>query len=128
MTFVRRLFESRPFLTLEPYPSMLKAAPAAGGARVRALRAANGSFALIYSSRGESFTVDKNAIQARRVKEIWYDPRYGVARQVHSTDNWGYQTYAPPTSGRGNDWVLILEDEAAGFPRPAAAPRPPAAK
>jgi hypothetical protein len=29
---------------------------------------------------------------------------------------WGYQTYAPPTSGRGNDWILILEDEAAGFP------------
>ena len=47
-----------------------------------------------------------------------HDPRYGVNRQLHSTDNWGYQTYAPPTSGRGNDWILILEDDAAGFPLP----------
>lgn len=128
MTFVRRLFESRPFMTLEPYPSMLKAGPTAGGAKVRALRAANGSFAFIYSPRGESFTVDKNAIKARRVKEIWYDPRYGVARQIHATDNWGYQTYTPPTSGRGNDWILILEDEAAGSPLSGAAPPATAVK
>jgi hypothetical protein len=26
----------------------------------------------------------------------------------------------PPTSGRGEDWVLILESEAAGFPLPGA--------
>lgn len=123
MTFVRRLFESRPFLTLEPYPSMVKAGPAAAGAKVRAVRAANGSFAFVYSPRGESFTVDKNAIKARRVKEIWYDPKYGVARQIHSTDNWGFQTYTPPTSGRGNDWILILEDEAAKFPLPGTAPQ-----
>jgi len=24
-------------------------------------------------------------------------------------DNLGYQTYQPPTSGRGKDWVLLLE-------------------
>lgn len=126
MGFVRRLFESRPFQMLEPYPSMLKAGPSTGGAKVRALRANNGSFAFIYSPRGESFTVDKNTLKARRVKELWYDPRYGVTRPLHSTDNWGYQTYAPPTSGRGNDWILILEDEAAGFPLPGAPQTGPA--
>jgi hypothetical protein len=101
---------------------MVKAGPTTGGAKIRALRAANGSFAFIYSPRGKSFTLDKHAINAKRVKEIWYDPRYGVARQIHTTDNWGYQTYAPPTSGRGNDWILILEDEAAAFPLPGTAP------
>jgi hypothetical protein len=120
MTFVRRLFESRPFMTLAPYPSMVKAGPQTGGAKIRALRAADGKFAFVYSPRGESFTVDKHAINGERVKEIWYDPRYGVSRQIHTTDNWGYQTYAPPTSGRGNDWILILEDEAAGFALPGA--------
>ena len=88
--------------------------------KARALRAVDGSFAFVYSSRGESLAVDKNAIKARRVREIWYDPRYGVARLMHTTDNWGIQTYTPPTSGRGQDWVLILEDEAAGFALPGA--------
>lgn len=101
---------------------MVKSGPTTGGAKVRAIRAANGAFAFIYSPRGESFTVDKTALQAKRVKEIWYDPKYGVARHIHTSDNWGYQTYTPPTSGRGNDWILILEDEAPGFPLPGATP------
>ena len=69
---------------------------------------------------GEKFTVNKNSIKAERVREIWYDPRYGIAYYVHSTDNWGFQTYTPPTSGRGSDWVLILEAEEANFPLPGA--------
>jgi len=91
-----------------------------GGAKIRAARAQDGSFAFIYSPRGESFTVDKSRLKAARLKEIWFDPRYGASYQVHGTTNEGYQTYAPPTSGRGQDWLLILEDEAARFPAPSA--------
>jgi len=90
MGFLRSLFESRPFQTLEPYPAMVKAGPTTGGSKIRVLRAVNGSFAFIYFKRGESFALDKNAIRARHVKELWYDPRYGVTRQLHSPDNWGY--------------------------------------
>jgi len=48
-------------------------------------------------------------IKASRVKEVWFDPRYGVSYEFHTTDNQGYQTYTPPTTGRGQDWVLLLE-------------------
>jgi hypothetical protein len=43
------------------------------------------------------------------VKESWFDPRYGATYELHTSDNQGYQTYTPPTSGRGQDWVLLLE-------------------
>jgi hypothetical protein len=46
------------------------------------------------------------------------EPRYGVAYHIHSADRWGYQTCTPPMSGRGNDWLLILENEKADFPLP----------
>lgn len=118
MGFVRRLFESRPFTRLRPDSTMVVEGPSERGAKVRAARASDGSFALVYSPRGERFTVDKSAIQHRRVREIWYDPRYGVASHFHTTDNTGFQTYTPPTSGRGNDWILILESESSGFPLP----------
>jgi hypothetical protein len=118
MGFVRRLYESRPFLKLKPDQSIVLAGPETGDAKIRAAVARDGSFAFIYSPRGEKFTVDKSRITADRVKEIWYDPRYGVAYHVHTSDNAGYQTYTPPTSGRGNDWILILEDSAAGYPLP----------
>lgn len=118
MGLVRRLFESRPFQKLAPAPSLILAGAATGGAKIRAARAEDGSFAFIYSPRGEPFTVNKSYIKARRVKEIWYDPRYGSSYHIHTTDNAGYQTYTPPTSGRGNDWILVLEDAEAGFPPP----------
>jgi hypothetical protein len=120
MGHLRRLFEARPFVTLRPDPAFVVDGPRTGGAKVRAMRAENGSFAFVYSPRGETFTVDKGLIRAARLKEIWYDPRYGVAYEFHTTDNQGYQSYTPPTSGRGQDWVLILEDAAAGFALPGS--------
>jgi hypothetical protein len=118
MKFLRRLFESRPFTLLRPDPGMVVDGPSGRGAKVRAARAKDGSFAFVYSPRGEAFTVDKSAIRHRRVREIWYNPRYGIASHFHTTDNTAFQTYTPPTSGRGSDWVLVLESEAAGFPLP----------
>src|SRR5262245_43840389 len=48
----------------------------------------------------------------------WYDPRYGVSYLFKEQDSWGIQTFMPPTSGRGNDWVFVLMDAAARFPLP----------
>ena len=120
MGFVRRLFESRPFTRLRPDTKMVVAGPGEPGAKVRAARASDGSFAFVYSPRGERFSVDKSVIHDRRVREIWYDPRYGIATLIHTTDNEGFQTYTPPSSGRGSDWILVLESQAAGFALPGA--------
>jgi hypothetical protein len=79
---------------------MIVDGPTSGGAKVRASRSRNGSFA-----------IDKRVLKARRVKEFWFDPRYGCTYYTHTTANFSFQTYAPPTSGRGNDWILILEGE-----------------
>lgn len=118
MGHLRRLFESRPWQTLIPDQSIIRSGAVTGPATIRAARAADGRFAFIYSPRGEPFTVDRAILKAARVKEIWWDPRYGVAHHVHTSDNQALQTYVPPTSGRGQDWLLILEDEAAKFPLP----------
>ena len=124
MTHVRRLFESIPFTKLVPDQSIIVDGPKTGGAKIRAARSSDGSFAIVYSPFGESCTVNKHVIKGRRVKEVWYDPRYGVSYEVHQTDSWGYQRYTPVTNGRGNDWVLLLEDVAAGY----VLPNPPALK
>ncbi len=116
MGHLRRLFEARSFAKLVPDQTLVLNAPQTGGAKVRAARASDGSFLIVYSPFGEPFTIEKSRLPARRLKEIWYDPRYGVAHLVHRSDNQGFQTYTPPTRGRGQDWVLIVEDEAAKLP------------
>ncbi|MFN2131931.1 MAG: glycoside hydrolase family 140 protein [Anaerolineae bacterium] len=115
MGLLRKLFEARPWWKLVPDQSLLADAPRSGGAKVRAARAQDGTFLLAYSPRGASFAVDRSVLGASRVRETWYDPRYGSAFVVHTGTGTGYQTYAPPTSGRGNDWILILEDPDAGL-------------
>jgi hypothetical protein len=120
MGHIRRLFESRPFSKLQPNEDFIKDGPTRGGAKVRGALASDGSFAFIYSPRGESFSVDLNAFPAPKVLESWFDPRYGVTYEMHTADNRGIQTYTPPTTGRGQDWLLILDDADRKFPLPGA--------
>jgi hypothetical protein len=118
MGYVRRLFESLPFTKLRPDVRIVMNGPTTGGARIRAARASDGSFAVIYSPRGESFTLDKSIIKSERQREFWYDPRYGTSYVFKEQDSFGFQTFTPPTNGRGNDWILVIEDLAAGFSLP----------
>ena len=121
MGYLRRLMESRPFHQLEPVSGWLKDAPSTGGAKVRSAMAKDGSFALVYSPRGERFTLDLGVLKARKIREVreaWYDPRYGTAHLLHTSDTAGLQTYVPPSSGRGQDWLLILDDADRGFSLP----------
>lgn len=110
MGIMRRLFESRDFNQLEPAPGMVVDAPRNGAAKVRGMVARDRSFSIFYSPRGENFTVDRDWLPAKRLREIWFDPRYGTSYDVHKTSTHGPQTYTPPTSGRGQDWILIIED------------------
>jgi hypothetical protein len=120
MQFMRRLFESVPFQNMVPDQSIILNGPTTGGAKIRAVRSFDSSFAIIYSPFGESFTLNKNLVKAQRFKEIWYDPRYGISYEIAEPQHWGIQTYAPPTSGRGQDWVLLIEDAAKNYPLPDA--------
>lgn len=123
MRYLRRLIETFPFTKLVPDQSLILNGPVTGGAKLRAARSSDGTFALVYSPIGEKITIDKHVIKAERVRQAWYDPRYGVSYVIHEGDPWGIQTYTPPTSGRGQDWVLVLTDVAAGYANPGPEPR-----
>jgi hypothetical protein len=118
MGHLRRLFESRPFHKLVPDQSLILDGPSSGGGKIRAAIADDASFAVFYSPRGAPFTLDKSRIEAERIKTIWFDPRYGIAHPAHTANTAGIQTYTPPTNGRGNDWILILEDAERNYSLP----------
>ncbi|MCL6545623.1 MAG: glycoside hydrolase family 140 protein, partial [Bryobacteraceae bacterium] len=118
MGLMRRLFESRPFTKLQPAQHMILDGPAHGGAKIRAALSEDGSFALVYSPQGERFTINNELLRAKQKRAIWFDPRYGYVYLILTAETAGFQTYTPPTSGRGNDWVLIIEDVDKEFPLP----------
>jgi hypothetical protein len=116
MGILRRLFEARSFHKLVPDAGLVRDGPRTGGAKIRAALAADGTYGLVYSPRGAPFTVQLNLLASRRVAATWFDPRYGIASPIHTTNTPGIQTFTPPTSGPGCDWVLVLDDATADLP------------
>ena len=116
MGHLARLFRSRAWQKLRPDRGMVLGAPLTGPSLVRGLRADDGSFGFLYSSQGEPFTIDLTTFDTPQLTGKWFDPRYGVIYPIHTGSARGFQTFIPPTAGRGQDWVLLLEDPRLGFP------------
>jgi hypothetical protein len=117
MRHARALLESRPFLGRIPDQALL-ADPGAGADHLRATRAGDGSYAMIYSPTGGTFTADLRPLSGAGVAAHWYDPRRGLAHPGGHRPAGTKQVFTPPTSGRGQDWVLVLDDAARDFPPP----------
>jgi len=124
MGHLRRLFESRPWQKLEPAQDLLMGPNLPGEGFVRAALASDRSFAFVYSPRGEPVAVDQGRLGAVDVTAWWFDPRYGRAYAVHTGVGTAVQFFTPPSSGRGCDWVLVLDDAGRGFDPPGTAPNP----
>ncbi len=88
------------------------------------MRAVDDSKLIVYTPTGEPFTIDQSVVKAAYVRQSWYDPRYGVSYEFRLSprawDGQTFQTYTPPTSGRGQDWVLVIQgvDQQSDVPTP----------
>lgn len=114
MGLMRRFFEANGFGELVPETAAIVDGPDRGPAKIRALRAEDGSRLIVYSPRGEPFTLDQSVVDALYTRMAWFDPRYGVEHEYRVSprawDGHTYQTFTPPTQGRGQDWVLVIEE------------------
>lgn len=122
----RRLLESRPFLTRIPDDSVIvedavpTSVPGAGRYRFVATRDTDGTYAMVYAPVGRAFKVRMDTIQGPKVKAWWYNPRNGEATAIGEFPNTGEREFQSPDKGEMIDWVLIMDDEAKGYPAPGA--------
>ncbi|KAB8141756.1 DUF4038 domain-containing protein [Chloroflexia bacterium SDU3-3] len=112
----RALLLSRPFLTRIPDQSLIVSDVGASTHHVQATRDASGSYALVYIPSGQPVELDLTALSGERTLARWFDPRTGVASAMGSFPRRSRQVFTPPLGGP--DWVLVLDDAAAGFPAP----------
>jgi hypothetical protein len=99
--------------------------------RIQACRASDGSYAFVYTASGKTLAVRLrdsfgDPLAGKVIRAYWYDPRSGTAVRLedYTKPETGARspapTYTPPSSGSGNDWVLVLEDASKNFPVPGA--------
>jgi len=115
----RRLIESRPFLSRIPDQSLIVPAYFPETDYVVATR--GDGYAFVYFPTGWSAEIQLNKIGAKELKAYWFDPRKGEAKLIGNIAGTGTKKFTPPSSGRGNDWILVLDDSSKNFGLPGAA-------
>lgn len=117
VTRLRELMKSRPMKDLMPDQSLIIAGQGQGSNYICAIRGQ--SHAFIYIPTGADITIRMGILTGERIKAWWYDPRTGKTKLINEYANSGEKRFRVPgrsketswlRSGRGCDWVLVLED------------------
>jgi hypothetical protein len=112
----RRLMESRPFLTRVPDQSIIVPAYYPETDYVVATR--GDAYAFVYFPTGWSAEIFLDKVGAKTLNAYWFDPRNGEAKMFETIPGTGILKFTPPTNGRGNDWILVLDDDSKNFKAP----------
>ena len=70
---------------------------------------------LFIQSEGKPFTVILNKIKGETLHAYWYDPRNGKTTEIGNISNQAKKKFTPPSSGYGQDWVLVLDDASKNY-------------
>ncbi len=116
MQYVRKLIESHPMLERIPDQSLIEENNLAPSERIQATR--GNDYAFIYTSEGKPFTVILNKISGNSLHAYWYNPRDGKTKDMENVINNGTKKFTPPSSGYGQDWILVLDDAAKNYKQP----------
>jgi len=117
VVFLRRLIESRPYFGRIPDQSLIVGDAGKGGQHLQATRDREGTYAFVYfPNSDQTATLDLTRLRSKRLRAWWYDPRTGVGTLVGLLEAAPQREFRSPPYGP--DWVLVLEDPAAGYAPP----------
>ena len=115
---LKNLMLSRPFLSRIADQSMVLNDQEENNDYVIATRDQQGSYAMVYFPTGRTTDLDLSNISGNSINSWWYDPRTGVSFTGESLTNSDKVTIQAPSSGEGNDWVLVLDSTESEFEKP----------
>jgi len=121
MHYLRQLIESCPSPDRIPDQSLVVGDAGKGLDHVAAMRAPDGSWAMLYLPQGKPVQVALAELGIGRVRASWFNPRTGSFSPAPDPTPARKGIFDPPTSGEGQDWVLVLEALATDSSSPAKA-------
>jgi hypothetical protein len=115
MKYLRALIEARPFFDRVPDQTIITNALSAND-RVQATRGTD--YIFVYTSQGKSVIVNTSKISGKEIIAYWYNPRNGDAKEIGKFVKKPQQEFTAPSSGYGQDWVLVIDDASKNFKKP----------
>jgi hypothetical protein len=116
MIFVRRLIESHAMPERVPDQSLIEENNYAAAERIQATR--GDDYLFVYTAAGKPFTVVLGKIKGETLQAYWYNPRSGDTKDIEDISNTGTKKFSPPSTGYGQDWVLVLDDASKHYAKP----------
>jgi len=104
---VRTLLENS-FFKIVPNQSLIENPVKRGENYIAAAGSTDNSFALIYLAKGQKVNVVMSKLKGDIVAS-WFNPRNGFKKQIGVFGDEGVKEFTPPSSGKGYDWMLVLE-------------------
>lgn len=128
MSYVKALMLSRPYLARVPDQELVGEDQGAGMGRIQATRDGtrgknDATYAMVYFPEHREIHVNTEKIAAEQLRGWWFNPRTGAAKALGVMPQKSKMSFAPPTNVRGEDWVLVLDDEAKEYESPGVANR-----
>ncbi|HQD09696.1 MAG TPA: glycoside hydrolase family 140 protein [Flavihumibacter sp.] len=108
--YLRKLIESRPFLHRVPDTSIIVKGQGVKADYITAFRDSVGRYMMVYIPEGKTITVNTSCIKSEKIKTTWFDPKTGKTGKSSLLSNQQQMVFTTPVLGKGNDWVLIVDD------------------
>jgi hypothetical protein len=107
---LKNLMLSRPYFDRIPDQGLVADTQIQDEHLVVATRSLDGSHAFLYFPSGRPIHLNLSSLKGEGFTATWMDPRTGVMIPQEAGVKKATKTQViPPSSGRGNDWVLILD-------------------
>lgn len=117
---LKNLMLSRPYLSRIPDQTLVTTIQEKNHHYVSATRDSHGSYALFYFPTGKTVTTDLSKLIGKHLVTYWYDPRTGAAFPGPEIEDSRKITIVPPTTGKGQDWVWVVDDAAQAYAKPGS--------
>ncbi len=107
---IRTLFTEYDFSMLIPDQSIIYGINPNNEQHIRAAVAQDSSFLIAYLSVGQEVSI--NMVKVKQpTQAIWFNPRNGEQLMADIIETDDIHVFTPPSQGKENDWVLILEEQ-----------------
>ncbi|MBN2773916.1 MAG: DUF4038 domain-containing protein, partial [Prolixibacteraceae bacterium] len=113
MIHVRNLMESRPMTERIPFQEIVKNNYVPETDYIVATRGKD--YIMVYIPTGWGASLDLNLCGWSEAKTWWYNCRTGETINSGIVKTNHVKTFKPESGGRGNDWVLVLDNYLSGF-------------
>ena len=120
---LKALVLSRPYLTRLPDQELVIEGQNDGLGRIQATRDGtqgrnDATYLMAYFPDPRRVVIRTEAIAGLELHAWWFNPRTGQVTGLGTLRNEKRMAFTPPTTGPGEDWVLVLDDAAKQYPVP----------